>query len=354
MKTIANSLNKSSGYNSQQFVEKSSNQAFYRFVIRLVSGSALCVTAAIQAQAQTQVAVPDSGSVPASSGNTNSSDLFLLPPPAKELKAFKNEVGATADFMFGQGTVTVPIGYGLAQDGGGLKPEVITPNRSSVYYGGTLSYSFGRAWYLDFSYEKGNSTGSQPLSVPFTQNGPLNTSFIYNDEWYQLYVRYNFQDLLAGTRFKAYLRGGGSIVQATLSVNDTGQSLYRQNDNTTDYLGNLGFGLSYSLYSTVRIKIGLQVEAEGFGGVRSQQISEYLDSDQNFTSASDNINNNLFGGIGRGTVHGEFRMGQSGRWRLTSDVGIQAKYTMITYQGAGSYTEYLWGPYVKVGVSYLF
>jgi len=334
----------------------------YGSVIRLVSGSLLVAGITLNAAGQTQ---PEAAATPANNTG-NATDLSMPAPAGKEItkpKVYKNEVGATADFMLGEGTVTIPIGYALAKElpGGGLSPQVISGNRSTVYYGGTVSYSYGRSWYLDLSYEKGVSTGSQEIQINNTVPGHFTGNFDYNDDWYQLYLRYNFQNLLSGTRFKAYLRGGVSLVQATMTVKDVSDPspVYNQNDDTTDILGNLGFGLTYSLYARPRFKVGLQVEGEGFYGTRAQDSTENLPLDNSplggglgATHAS--IDNDLYGGIGRATVHADWRLGQAGRWRLMADVGIQYKYTMITYSGASAPDETLWGPYAKLGISYVF
>jgi len=335
----------------------------YGSVIRLVSGSLLAAGITLNAAAQTQpeATTPAPNSTPPMNNAGNGTDLSMPAPAGKEItkpKVFKNEVGVTADFMYGEGTVTIPIGFALAKEGGNLQPQVVSGNRSTVYYGGTVSYSYGRSWYLDFSYEKGVSTGSQQIDINNTIPGHFTGNFDYNDDWYQLYLRYNFQNLLSGTRFKAYLRGGVSLVQATMTVTDVSDPspLYNQNDDTTDILGNLGFGLTYSLYARPRFKVGLQVEGEGFYGARSQTSTENLPQDNKGAGlvTQANIDNDLYGGIGRATVHADWRLGQAGRWRLMADAGIQYKYTIITYSGASAPDETLWGPYAKVGISYVF
>ena len=331
----------------------------YGSVIRLVSGSLLAAGITLNAAGQTQ---PEATTTPANNTSTGNAatDLSMPAPAGKEItkpKVFKNEVGVTADFMYGDGTVTIPIGFALAKalPGGGLSPQVVSGNRSTVYYGGTVSYSYGRSWYLDFSYENGVSTGSQQIDINNTIPGHFTGNFDYKDNWYQLYLRYNFQNLLSGTRFKAYLRGGVSLVDATMTVKDVSDSpsVYNQNDDTTDILGNLGFGLTYSLYARPRFKVGLQVEGEGFYGARSQTSTEHLPLSSDLTVNS-SIDNDLYGGIGRATVHADWRLGQAGRWRLMADVGIQYKYTMVSYSGASAPDETLWGPYAKVGISYVF
>ncbi|HEV2331457.1 MAG TPA: hypothetical protein VGY56_21960 [Verrucomicrobiae bacterium] len=297
---------------------------------------------------------------------------MALPQP----KVYQNELSASADFMYGRGTITVPVGYGLSQNNsipGSAVPigrQAVSADRSTIYYGGTVSYSYGRSWYLDFSAENGRSTGSTTIDIPNLVNGEIPSSFDVNDTWYQMYLRYNFKNgFLAGTRFGAYLRGGVSLVQATLTANNNATSLggkpvgpgseYSDHDNTFDVLGNLGFGLTYSLHSTFRFKAGLQLEGEGFGGDRSQDIDESFDLqlfNPNATPLSGHttINDTVYGAIGRLMLHAEYKLGNSGRWKLTGDLGVMTIYSFVTYPGAGTKDELLYGPYAKAGLSFLF
>jgi hypothetical protein len=259
-----------------------------------------------------------------------------------------HEVSAAGDFFYGTGTVTVPVGYSLAKSLGGLATVTPTPKsapRNSEYIGGTISYSYLHSWFVDVSYDHGNSSGSAPISSSFLG---VNPSFKINDNWYQAYLRYTFPGLRA-KRFSAYLRAGASYVQADLTLNSA--SLYHQTDHTKDYLGNAGFGL---LYASRRFNVGLQMEGEGFYGTRSQESNEQLESDAGLKPVTVHIDNTLYGGIGRGTVHFEYRPGHSGRFKIFADGGAQAKYTLISYPNQGTSHELLWGPYVKLGLSYSF
>jgi hypothetical protein len=287
--------------------------------------------------------------------------LTLPGLPIQQPTVYKNELSASADFMYGTGTITVPIGYAFRGSGAQFPVSAVSANRSTVYYGGTVSYSYGRSWYLDVSGEDGRSTGSTDISIPGLGGPPVPASFDVNDTWYQVYLRYNFQNFLAGTRFRAYLRGGVSLVSATLdtvnSAFNSGQhfgagDFYSEHDNTFDILGNFGFGLTYSLYSTVRLKVGLQLEGEGFGGNRSQDITETFVP--NGRSGSTTINNTVYGAIGRLTLHADYRLGQSGRWKLTGDVGMMTKNSWVSYPDFGTKDETLYGPYVKGGASFVF
>jgi hypothetical protein len=289
--------------------------------------------------------------------------LALPGLPIQQPTVYKNDLSASADFMYGIGTITVPVGYGLRQQGGGgasFNESAVSANRSTVYYGGTVSYSYGRSWYLDFSGEKGTSTGSTGISIPGLAGPSVPASFDVNDTWYQIYLRYNLQNFLAGTRFRAYLRGGVSLVSATLTTVNSGFSpqystpgdFYSEHDDTFDILGNFGFGLSYSLYSTVRLKVGLQAEGEGFGGDRSQDITETFVPSS--LSGKATINDTVYGVIGRLTLHADYRLGQSGRWKLTGDVGVTTKNSWVSYPNFGTKPETVYGPYVKAGASYVF
>ncbi len=294
----------------------------------------------------------------ATDSGTSPNPAATPPPVLQQPKVHKNEVSASADFMYGTGTITVPIGYGFrASTGGNFPVDALSANRSTVYFGGTASYSYGRSWYLDFWGGAGRSTGGTSISIP-NAAGTIPADFNYDDVWYQAYLRYNFPNFLAGTPFRAYLRGGVSFVDATMTLNNNtipsfgpGQ-YYSEHDNTFDYLGNLGFGLSYAAYSTIRLKVGLQMEGEGFGGVRSQDIDESFGPSN--IHGSTTIHNTLYGGIGRLTLHMDYRLGQAGRWKLTADAGMMTKYNIITYPDASNKSELLYGPYVKVGASFVF
>jgi hypothetical protein len=281
---------------------------------------------------------------------------FMAPPPMLQApKSTKNEVSASGDFMFGQGQVSLPLGYSLNQALGGGTPSeqgAFTVPRNSVYYGGTLSYSYGQAWFIDASIAHGNSSGSQSIPTGFL--GDIPSTFSIDDNWYQLYLKYTFPQL-RGKRFSAYLRAGGSYVTATLKDNATvtASTAYSQTDDTQDILGNVGVGLSYSLYTTRKLRVDLQGEIEGFGGVRHQQSTE---KSGNLQGPQVSIDNTLYGGIGRATIHGEYRVGKSGLFKIFSDVGVEGRYDIINYSHSvnSSPSEYLWGPYIKLGLRYDF
>ena len=107
------------------------------------------------------------------------------------------------------------------------------------------------------------------------------------------------------------------------------------------------------------MRLSVQGEGEGFAGVRSQDSIERLPQSEASGFQSVKIDNFLYGGIGRGTVHGEYRVDRMERLRVFLDIGVQAKYTQINYPkqnnfNGGNFSELLWGPYVKLGLSYKF
>jgi len=281
-----------------------------------------------------------------------------VPPAPKAPKATKNEISVSGDFFMGQGNITLPIGYSMAGPLGSaldvkFKPTVANPERDSTYFGGTLSYSFGQAWYLDLSYAQGSSSGN--FSFDTGDNKNLDATFTLDDTWYQAYLRYTFPRL-RGKRLSAYLRAGASYVTADMTAGSVlpALGLYTQTDQATDILGNAGFGVGYSLYTSRRFRAGLQVEAEGFYGTRTQDSLENLPQVEGFNPESVTIDNALYGGIGRATVRMEYRLGRSGLFKIFADGGFQAKYTLIEYPDASAPNELLWGPYAKLGLRYSF
>jgi hypothetical protein len=221
-------------------------------------------------------------------------------------------------------------------------------DRSSLYYGGTISYSFGQAWYFDFSYAMGSSSGD-PIIIG------LPSEFELDDTYYQGYVRYTFPRL-RGKRFSAYLRAGATFVDSDLTWKTTLPELgfYTQNNSAQDVLGNVGFGVRYTIYANSKLSIGLQGEGEGFYGTRTQDSEETLTADPGLEPVTVSLDNTLMGGIGRGTVRFEYRVGSSGLFRVYLDAGFQAKFTVVDYEGSGSNDELLWGPYAKLGLRYSF
>jgi len=290
-------------------------------------------------------------------------EIAETPPAAiRTTRGPRHEVAASADFLLGQGNVTMPFGFSLAEVPGlgqNIAPNVAKPDRNSIYVGATVSYSYGQAWYFDVGYAHGTSSGD--VDVLLGSPPTLPSSFKIDDNWYQAYLRYTFP-ALRGKRFGAYLRAGFSFVQADLTDSTVipALGLYQQTDKTDDLLGNLGFGISYSLYSSRRAKLAIQFEGEGFYGQRSQETIEVLpEAGVGFPFPKVKIDNDLYGGIGRGTVRFEYRLGQSGLFKIFVEGGLQGKFTMINYPGqlnfnGGTFNELLWGPYAKAGLRYSF
>jgi hypothetical protein len=288
--------------------------------------------------------------------------LVAAPPGLAKRRTTKHEISVSGDFLLGQGNVTMPFGFSLAKVPGlenNIVPNVAKPDRSSAYIGATLSYSYGQGWYIDAGYVQGTSSGNVDVQLGGPGVQTLPSSFKIEDKWYQAYVRYVFPRL-RNKPFSAYLRAGASYVQADLTDTTVipAFGLYAQTDKTRDLLGNLGAGVGYSVYSGTRAKLGLQFEGEGFYGQRSQDTLEVLpEAGLGFSFPKVKIDNNLYGGIGRGTVRFEYRLGKTGR--VFAEGGLQGKFTLITYSSSGNFqggnfNELLWGPYAKIGLRYAF
>jgi hypothetical protein len=283
----------------------------------------------------------------------------MSPPLLKAPKATKHEVSVSGDMMVGSGTITLPLGYSLKESLGSsfgdLQPGAFSVPRDSTFYGGTISYSYGQAWYLDLSYSQGQTSGSQAIDVGWL--GELDSKFNIDETWYQAYIKYTFPQL-RGKRLSAYLRGGASYGMAELEVNSTisPTTRYIQNDETTDILLNLGGGVGYNMYSSRRFRFGLQGELEAFFGQRAQTTLETLSADEGLEFKPKGIDNTLYGLIGRATMRAEYRLGKSGLFKMYCDLGVETRYTMIDYPGGGTAAsdETLFGPYAKLGLRYAF
>ncbi len=251
----------------------------------------------------------------------------------------------------------MPFGFSLGQTLGSkenITPTVAKPNRTSDYFGGTVSYSHGQKWYLDLAYAHGSSSGNVDVALGGPGQELLPSAFTIKDDWYQAYVRYVFS---SRGNFGAYLRAGVSYVQAELTDDTTipALGLYHQTDKTDDLLGNIGFGLAYTLYASRHTRVAAIVEGEGFYGRRTQKSLETLPEDLSVSFSAATIDNDLYGAIGRATARFEYRFGQSSAVRAFLDGGLQAKFTFISYPSSlGTFDELLWGPYVKAGVRFSF
>lgn len=281
------------------------------------------------------------------------------------LRSEKHQVGVSADYLIGYGQLSLPFGFAIAKSPLNLpvQPSVDLKDRDSTYYGGTLSYSYGQAWFFDFSYSQGTSsaeTAKNLFGVPFPT-----VEYKIDDNWYQFYVRYAFPQL-RGKRFSAYMRVGGTYVDAALSARGQNAGFgYEQDTSIQDIEGNVGIGVGYSIFSSSKVRLSAIGEAEGFAGTRAQKMEERLAQGAVPAPGSpfqDRLDNMVYGGLGRASLRFEFFPGQSRRLRLFADAGVQFRYTMIEYEqspgapsfDARSFGETLWGPFVKLGVRYSF
>lgn len=274
-----------------------------------------------------------------------------MPAPPKTTR---NEIALSADYVLGQGNVTLPFGSGLAASGLTVPRSVEDADRESTYYGATYAYSLGQAWYIDLAYSTGDTSGN------FTINfGGLPTpmSVSIKDDWYQIYLRYTFPQL-RGKRFQAYLRGGVSYVQSDLSADfKSGALTYNQQTETGEYYGNLGLGATYPLYRKGRFQIRLNADAEIFAGQRSTDVKESVTlvglGLVNPPSGTDSFDGLIYGGYSRATIRFQYELTESGLLRAFLDGGGQVKYSQIDYPN-GWFDELLWGPYVRCGLLYSF
>lgn len=291
---------------------------------------------------------PPPPAVPAAQPTAGGPPSATVPVNITTAKPTRNQISASADYLLGQGNVTLPFGFSLKSLGIGFSPTVIKPSRNSDYFGGTLSYSFGQEWFIDASYAHGTSSGG--FELPFG-GGP--STFTIDDNWYQGYIRYAFPSL-QGTHLSAYLRAGATYVTADQSDISHTDLEYQQINTAKDILGNLGFGGLYLWHPSSRIRFGVQLEGEGFFGNRDQKTQESLVRTSEI-GPTVSLSDTLYGGIGRATLRFEYAIGHSRLLRAFADGGFELKYTEITYpQGAGTFNELLWGPYVKAGIRYSF
>jgi hypothetical protein len=78
------------------------------------------------------------------------------PPTGPENNGtLNNQLGVSGDYLVGYGKLSVPFGYSLARVVSNVPIKVSQGSRDSTYYGGTVSYSFTPAWFLDFSFSQG-------------------------------------------------------------------------------------------------------------------------------------------------------------------------------------------------------
>jgi hypothetical protein len=268
-------------------------------------------------------------------------------------KTTRNEIALSADYVLGQGTITLPLGSAIKNVVPGFPQKVNDADRESTYYGASYAYSLGQAWYLDLAYNQGESDGDFAFDAGTTK---LSSSFTIEDTWYQAYLRYTFPQL-RGKRFQAYLRAGVSYVQTDLSVIGRNVALtVNQQAETDELYGNLGLGMNYPLYRAGRFQIRVNADAEAFFGQRSTDLTESFNLTSPFVlsaASNDSFDSTVYGGYARATIRAQYELTESGLLRAFLDVGAQVKYTQIDYP-QGWFDEVLWGPYVKAGLLYSF
>jgi len=293
--------------------------------------------------------------------------------PPDDFKILDHEIGVSGDFLYGNGYVQLPIGEALFRgtelvDGIGVGKFTTADRKSALYYGGTLSGSIGKTWYLDVSYSRGTTEGSlQDLNVFGLPSSFIKSDYKLSDQYYQMYGKYAFPQF-SGTRFAAYLRLGATYSENSASVSySVGQISGGFESISNDYLGNIGLGGEYYVYRGDSFKVTTVIEGEGFGGLRTSSIQEKIDLGVSYSAAMDQ-DSLVYGGLGRGVLRLVKTLGQEGRWKLNFDVGFQGKYLINEYdsmangiqRGTGNSrqnvhgTELLWGPYGRVGLSYAF
>lgn len=294
--------------------------------------------------------------------------------PPDDFKILDHEVGVSGDFLYGNGYVQLPIGEALFRgtDLGdiGVGKFTTADRKSALYYGGTLSGSIGKTWYLDVSYSRGTTEGSlQDLNVFDLPSSFIKSDYKLSDQYYQMYGKYAFPQF-SGTRFAAYLRLGATYSENSASVTYEAPQFGVKGgfeSISNDYLGNIGLGGEYYVYRGDSFKVTTVIEGEGFGGLRTSSIQEKIDLGVSYSAAMDQ-DSLVYGGLGRGVLRLVKTLGQEGRWKLNVDVGFQGKYLINEYDsmangiqgGTGNSrqnvhgTELLWGPYGRVGMSYSF
>jgi hypothetical protein len=311
----------------------------------IIFGGLLLCSASTMAQSWS----PPAGHRP--KGTNELSDLM------EEPISTRHQIGVSADYLMGRGHLVAPVFFSANLRDPNLAPQLDDPKRESDFFGATLSYSFGQAWYLDLSYAHGDSSADGIIDFGGGLNAPA--TYELRDDWYQIYGRYTFPGL-RGTRFSAYLRAGASFVRNTLDAQTSGAVVYSQENEYDDILGNVGFGLSYALFNWPRSRISLVAEGEGFYGFREQESTETITIGvDTLTYPQANIDNTLYGGLGRAAVRFEYAVGQRGTFNLFADAGGQIKYSIVTYDSSPNFAaqdpdELLWGPYVKLGLTYAF
>jgi hypothetical protein len=299
---------------------------------------------------------------------------------AKELdtgEETRHEIGASVDYLYGLGDSLLLNQFSFADDPNNsfAVPEVASGDRRSHYVGAAVSYSWGQAWFFDFSYLRGTSSADVVLDMAVTGNQPtVPATFSLDDDWYQLYARYSFPRLRK-TPYSLYARVGFSLVDASLEARDTQGSadagiapgqLYEQRTEYVDYIGNVGIGAGVTIAKSEdgRFRLGLQMDVEGFYGSRSLDTQEFLTESLGVFGPSVGASPSLYGALGRLTARFDYALQKSGLLHGFADLGMQVKYTLVDFERltfangtvleGDRFGELLWGPYVRLGLSYRF
>lgn len=330
---------------------------------RVIGLLLLALTVAGPLFGQTFPGVEQSPATNAASTGTNMSGIDISSLLAKEAK---NELAISGDYLLGEGHVTIPIGFALNSRGFAARPVIESPNFTGNYFGGSMSYSYGDAWFFDVSYAMARYNGDvdvPPLTFPGISQ-IISTHYSIDEDWYQAYVRYGFP-ALRGKRIAAYVRAGVSYVPTTLDVspNQLATLNYAEHDEYYDITGNIGFGVAYSLIRKSRLTLGLQLEGEGFYGERNQSDTEsasvpstvvVLGQPASVAHPTDSttIDNTLWGGTALVALRLQYYLGRARLARVFLEGGMLGTYTTVGYSkyGFGDPDELLYGPYVKVGL----
>jgi hypothetical protein len=292
-----------------------------------------------------------------------------LPPPMRDRR---HRVAASADYLFGFGHVALPTGWSLLTTEPGAQgiEGFEKSDRESDYFGATISYAWDNRVFVEASYIKGRTSGTESLEWLVPESG-AESSYRLDDEWYQIHLRFLLSRPEA--RLSSFVRLAVSYVEADTSTFNLGVlgfgdgDLYLRSTSSRDVLGGVGFGLAYELFATHRVSVRAQLEGEGFYGKRDQSLRERAFDLQGFGVKLPEAD--LYGGQARLTVRVDLLpIRRLDALRTYIDFGMQSRYMEIRYPSdtipeisesisrfeSQTEDELLWGPYVKVGLNYSF
>ena len=90
-------------------------------------------------------------------------------------------------------------------------------------------------------------------------------------------------------------------------------SRFRSTDQSEDIQGDLGLGLLYSLHTSDRLKIEVELEGQGLYGQRVKRAGDAV-AGASARSRGD-ADNDLYGGIGRTALRAAYELGTKRAWR---------------------------------------